>query len=393
VAHEVVQKAEERGPRFAALAEENERLGRLSDETVRLIREAGVMRLLQPTEHGGLQATPRDFAEAVMAVARHDGSAGWVCGVVGVHPWELAQMHPRLQEEVWGEDPDTWVASPYIPGGMAEPVEGGYRLTGRWPFSSGTDHADWCFLGAIVGDGSGAPAQPLQGLHVVLPRADYTIVPESWDTIGLQGTGSKDVVVDGAFVPTYRTVDQMDVMEGTAAGHHGVTDPLYRLPFGSMFPVGITAAVVGICEGLLEAHRDIQRKRVSITGAVQRDNPYTQSAAGEAAAEIQASRLQLVEEISRMHERLSAGGEITLRERAEARRNQIRCAWRAVDAADRLLPRSGGDAIRRSSPIQRFWRDAHVGLQHMIHVPGEVYHAAALTGLGAELPPELRMTL
>jgi alkylation response protein AidB-like acyl-CoA dehydrogenase len=258
------------------------------------------MRLLQPGKHGGYEATPRDFAEAVMAVAKYDGSAGWVCGVVGVHPWELAQMDPRLQEEIWGENQDTWVASPYIPGGIAEPTEGGYVLRGRWPFSSGTDHADWCVLGAMVGDGtgSGKPAKPPTVLHVVLPRADYQIIPGSWDTIGLQGTGSKDVVVDGAFIPEYRTINQLNVMGGEAATHFGVTEPLYQLPFTSMFPLGITSAVVGICEGALAAHLAIQRDRVAITGAVQRDDPYALYAAGEAASEIQASRTQLIDGIT-----------------------------------------------------------------------------------------------
>jgi alkylation response protein AidB-like acyl-CoA dehydrogenase len=110
--HEVVRRIEEFGPKLAALADENERLGKLSDETVALLRSTGVVRLLQPVKFGGYNAHPRDFAEAVMAVASHDGAAGWVCGVVGVHPWEVAQMDPRLAPEVWNDDPDTWIASP-----------------------------------------------------------------------------------------------------------------------------------------------------------------------------------------------------------------------------------------------------------------------------------------
>ncbi|MFD5625602.1 hydroxylase [Streptomyces sp. NPDC127072] len=393
MAHEVVGRIEEIGPELAALAEENEKLGKLSDKTVALLRSAGVIRLLQPKEYGGYEAHPRDFAETVMAVASHDGAAGWVSGVVGVHPWELAQLDSRLAHEVWDEDPDTWIASPYMPNGIADPVEGGYVLSGRWPFSSGSDHCSWDFLGALVGDGKGKPAGPISVLHVVLPRSDYEIIDGTWDVIGLSGTGSKDVVVNGAFVPEYRTIRQELVTEGAAAEAVGLTETLYKLPFSAMFPLGITAAVVGICEGALALHLGQQRERVAVTGVQVRDDPYVLYAAGEAAAEIAASRVQLIDGISRLYDQVEAGRPITIEDRANVRRNQVRCAWRAVSALDDIFTRSGGNAIRHGNPLQRYWRDAHVGLQHMIHVPGTAYHADALAQMGLELPESMRVLI
>jgi alkylation response protein AidB-like acyl-CoA dehydrogenase len=392
VAHEVVERIGKIGPELAALAEENERLGKLSDKSVDLLRSAGVIRLLQPKEFGGYSAHPREFAEAVMAVASHDPAAGWVCGVVGVHPWELAQMDPRLPHEVWDDDPDTWIASPYMPNGIAEPVEGGYVLSGRWPFSSGTDHCSWDFLGALVGDGKGAPAVPPTVLHVVLPRSDYEIIEDSWDVIGLSGTGSKDVVVTEAFIPEYRTISQGVMQEGTAAEKVGLTETVYKLPFSAMFPLGITAAVVGICEGALAVHLAQQRDRVTVMGVQVRDDPYVLYAAGEAAAEIAASRVQLIDGISRLYDVVEDGKPITIEHRADVRRNQVRCAWRAVAAVDEIFARSGGNAVRRDNPLQRFWRDAHAGLGHMIHVPGSTYHANALTQMGLE-PSDLMRVL
>ncbi|MEW2397201.1 hydroxylase [Streptomyces sp. NPDC046862] len=393
MAHDVVERVESYGPKLAELAAGNEKLGKLSDETVGLLRSAGVMRLLQPTKFGGYAAHPRDFAEAVMAVARHDGAAGWVCGVVGVHPWEAAQMDPRVAQEIWGENPETWIASPYMPNGIAEPVEGGYMLTGRWPFSSGTDHCDWVFLGALVGDGKGRPATPPNVLHVILPRSSYEIIDDSWDVVGLNGTGSKDVVVDDAFIPAYRTVNQDEVSDGQAAASNGVNEALYQLPFTSMFPLGITSAVIGICEGALAVHLAQQRERVTVTGVQVRDDPYVLYAAGEAAAEIAASRAQLIDGISRVYDRVAAGEMVSLEERSDIRRNQVRCAWRAVSALDEIFNRSGGNVIRRSNPLQRYWRDAHVGLAHMIHVPGSAYHANSLAQMGVELPPHLRVMI
>jgi len=393
MAHEVVRRVEQYGPKLAELAAGNEELGRLSDETVGLLRSAGVLRLLQDTKFGGYAAHPRDFAEAVMAVSRHDGAAGWVCGVVGVHPWEVAQMDPRLSQEIWGADPETWIASPYMPNGIAEPVDDGYVLSGRWPFSSGTDHCDWVFLGALVGDGKGRPASPPTVLHVVLPRSSYEIIDDSWDVIGLSGTGSKDVVVDGAFVPRYRTVNQDEVSAGEAAQRNGVAEALYRLPFTSMFPLGITSAVIGICEGALDVHLALQRERVAVTGVQVRDDPYVLYAAGEAAAEIAASRVQLLDGISRIYDQVVAGEPVTIEDRSNVRRNQVRCAWRAVSALDEIFTRSGGNVIRRDNPLQRYWRDAHVGLAHMIHVPGAAYHANSVARMGLELPPPLRVMI
>ncbi|MFE8013902.1 acyl-CoA dehydrogenase family protein [Streptomyces antibioticus] len=391
MAHEVVRRIEEVSAQLAATAGETESLGRLSDESVKLVRQAGVMRLLQPADFGGYAAHPRDFAEAVMAVARNCGSTGWVCGVGGVHPWEMALMDRRLQAEVWGSDPDTWIASPYAPQGIATPVDGGYTLKGRWNFSSGTDHCDWIFLGALVGGPDGRPQEPVKGLHVVLPRSDYTIVPDSWDVIGLSGTGSKDIVVDGAFVPEYRTIDSADVAEGEKAAERADrSDTVYRLPFWAMFPLGITSAVIGIAEGALAAHLDYQRERVTAMGVRIKDDPYVLSAISEAAAEIAASRTQLLDGISRLYDKADAGQPVTFEDRAVVRRNQTRCAWRAVAAVDEIFARSGGNAVRRHNVMQRFWRDAHVGLQHAIHTPGSIYHATALTSMGIEPEGPLR---
>lgn len=135
---------------FQARSGDADALGRLPDETVRRMREIGVIRMLQPLDRGGLQATPGEFFESVMEISALCGAAGWVAGIVGVHPWEMAVCDPKVQEEVWGTDEDTWIASPYAPMGRARAVDGGWMLSGHWQFSSGTDHCDWIFLGGLV---------------------------------------------------------------------------------------------------------------------------------------------------------------------------------------------------------------------------------------------------
>ncbi|MFI7189131.1 acyl-CoA dehydrogenase family protein [Nocardia nova] len=367
-------------------AEEGESLGRLPDDMAKGLKDAGLIRLLQRKKYNGFEAHPRVFAETVMKTASIYGSAGWVGGIVGVHPWQLAFADPKVQEEVLGTDGDTWQASPYMPGGVAVPRDGGYVLNGRWQFSSGTDHCDWIFLGAMVGGDDGKPLMPPRGLHVILPRSDYEIVPDSWDVVGLRGTGSKDIIVKDAFIPDYRVMDSAKVIDGTAAKEYGVTETLYKMPWSTMFPLGITSATIGICEGLLAAGIEYQRDRVGAAGTLVKDDPYVLHALAESASEIDAARQQLLANVDRIYDMVDLGEEIDFETRARVRRDQVRAAWRAVRAADEIFDRAGGNALRMDKPLQRFWRDAHAGLHHAIHVSSTTYHAAAMASLGVEVP-------
>ncbi len=385
--HPVMQAIEERADELAALGPENEALGRLTDRTAELLRETGVIRMLQSTKYGGMEAHPAEFAEAVMRLASLDGSTGWVAGIVGVHPWEMSMCDPRVQEEVWGEDPDTWIASPYAPMGVLRPVDGGYLFNGHWQFSSGTDHCDWIFLGAFLGDEEGKPLMPPQSQHVILPRSDYTIVEDSWDVVGLRGTGSKDIVIKDAFVPSYRVVPFSKFLDGSQPRESGHTNPIFHVPFTTAFPLGITSAVIGIAEGALAAHLAYQKTRVQITGTAVKDDPYVLYAISAAAEEIKASRVALLDNVRRFHAMAERGEEATLAQRAASRRTQVAAAWRAVRAMDEIVARSGGNGLRMDNPIQRFWRDGHMGLAHAVHVTGSVFHATALTELGVTPPP------
>jgi alkylation response protein AidB-like acyl-CoA dehydrogenase len=392
--HEVFDRIEELASFFEAQAEACEELGRLPDETAQAMRAAGVIRMLQPLDHGGYESHPCDFFETVMAIAARCGSSGWIAGIVGVHPFEMALADPQVQKEIWGEDPDTWIASPYVPIGRATPVDGGYRFSGRWPFSSGTDHCKWIFLGGLEVDDDGQPVDPDHGFHFILPRSDYEIVHDSWNVVGLRGTGSKDVIVRDAFVPSYRVVDANLLLDGSLARDSGRdSSPLYRMPWSAIFPPAITCAVIGAAEGALAAHLAYQKQRVSPLRGSPLADPFSLSAIGEAASEIHSCRTQLLTDISMMYDLAEQRKDIPMELRARGRRDQVRASWRATRAVDDLFAMSGGNALRMDKPFQRFWRDTHAGLNHGINSFPGVYGAYANAAMGLDIPGLYKLRL
>src|SRR6266566_1595104 len=170
-------------------------------------------------------------------------------------------------------------------------VGGGYTLDGRWSFSSGCDHASWVLLGGIVTDDEG---KPVDFCTFLLPASDYTI-DDVWDTVGLRGTGSNDIVVDNAFVPAYRALSFTGVTKIACPGHQVNTGALYRIPFGSIFSYAITTPIIGMATGAYAAHVDYQRQRVraSYVGQRSAEDPFAQVRIAEAAALIDAAWLAL----------------------------------------------------------------------------------------------------
>lgn len=385
---EVVEKIHKTADTLRGEAPESDRLGRLTDLTAQTLRESGVVRMLQPTEYGGDEAHPSEFLEASMEAAAVAPSAGWVGGVVGVHPWEIAMMDPRVQEEIWGEDIDTWAASPYAPIGRAVPVDGGFLFTGQWPYSSGTDHCSWVILGGIVDHGPDAAAGPPDIRHFVIPRADYEIVEDSWNVMGLLGTGSKDVRMTDVFIPDYRVVDAMEMNAG-GYEHRQEGKALYRVKFPLMFSAAISSATQGIAQGALAAYKGYMETRVSADGNVAKQDPNQLFAYGEAAAEIAASRSHLLASMAEVYDHVAKGGELTRTQRLTFRRDQTRSTRRAVDAVDDLYKLAGGSGIHTSFPLERFWRDLQVAHVHICNIQHNIYTAWASDDLTGESNPAL----
>jgi 3-hydroxy-9,10-secoandrosta-1,3,5(10)-triene-9,17-dione monooxygenase len=359
--HEVLGAVRELLPTLRGRAAEAEELRKVPSASIKELQESGVLRLLQPRRHGGFEAHPTVFYSAIRMIASACGSTGWVSSVLGVHPWHLALFPAAAQAEVWADDVDTLTSSSYAPVGRATPTDGGYRFTGRWSFSSGSDHATWVLLGGLVM----VDGKPVDYRTFLLPRSDYAI-EDVWDTVGLRGTGSNDVLVEDVFVPDHRTLSFKDTAKCICPGQELNDGPLYRLPYGTVHPYAITAPLIGMADGAYESYVGYTRNRIraSYVGEKAAEDGFAQVRIAEAACEIDAAWLQLARNFTEEFDLVSAGQPIPLELRLRARRDQVLGSARVISAVDKLFESAGGKAINMSMPILRFWRDAHAARVH-----------------------------
>jgi 3-hydroxy-9,10-secoandrosta-1,3,5(10)-triene-9,17-dione monooxygenase len=353
-------------PSLRERAQETEDLRRIPDVNIKALQDSGFFRLLQPRRYDGIEASPVDFYRGVRLLASACGSTGWVSAVLGVHPWQLGIFDDRAQREVWGDDPATLISSSYAPMGRATAVEGGFTFSGRWSFSSGCDHAQWIFLGGLVMGEEGAP---VDFRTFLLPRSDYEI-DDVWDTIGLRGTGSNDIIVKDAFVPDYRTLSFMDTGRCYGPGQDVNDGEIYRLPFASVFSTSIAVPVLGMAQGAYDAYVGWTKERVrASTGGKAADDSFNQIRIAESAAQLDAAVLQVERNIEDELAHIARGEKIPTALRVRVRRDQVNAAAAGISAVDRLFESAGGRALRAGTPIQRFWRDAHAGRVHAINDP------------------------
>ncbi len=384
--HEVIDGVRELLPMLRDRAQDTEDARAVPADSIKALEGTGFFRLLQPAAFGGFEADPLTFYAGVRSIAGACGSTGWVASVLGVHPWHLGLFPAQAQQDVWGSDPATRISSSYAPTGKAVAVDGGHHVSGRWSFSSGCDHAGWVLLGQIVTD---AENRPTDFRTFLLPRGDY-VIDDVWDTVGLRGTGSNDIVVEGVYVPEHRSLSFADVFKLVCPGQELNPAPLYRLPYGSVFSYSITAPIIGMATGAYEAHAAYMRGRIRVAYAGQQaaQDPFAQVRIAEAAAEIDAAWLALERNARELMEYARAGERIPVELRLRVRRDQVRGTGQAIRAVDRLFENSGGRALKLGTPIQRFWRDAHAGRVHAINDPERALSMFGGGEFGLPVPPD-----
>ena len=351
--------AREMVPRLRARAAQADELRRIPDETISELNENGLMRLFQPRRVGGSEADWVALIDVSSELARGCGSTAWNWANWAVHHWMLALWPPQCQDEVWGADPAVIIASAIMfPPGKATPVAGGYRLTGRWPFSSGVDPSAWDQIGAVV-EGSGELRM------FMVPSSDYRVI-DNWRVLGLRGTGSKDVEVKDAFVPQHRTLGVEECKGGAHPGAAANPGAIYRIPMYAALPHMLVGIPLGIAQGAYDQFLEGMRARASrYSGRNLADMTALQMKVAEASACIDTARLILRTRCLEAQAIAEAGGVPDLMTKAAWRRDGAFAAQLCDRAMDAIFKTAGATGLYDEQPLQRAFRDFTAANQHI----------------------------
>ncbi len=337
---------------------------RVSDDMIGHMRQADLIRLMQPRAYGGLELGFDAFAQVVAAIASGCGSTGWVYSLLASHQWLIACFAREAQDEVWS-DRNAAAAGTYAPVAQAIAVQDGYRISGKGGFCSGCDNAQWQLLGGMIPQ----PDAPPKPGFFLMPTSDCRI-DDNWHTMGLAGTGSKNIVAEDVFVPAHRTLAFAELADGTAPGMRANPNPLYRQSFLAVLPIAIVSPVLGMAEGALADYLDMAKVRTTrgaVSGGNRRMAELTtvQLRVAEASACIDAARLLIFRDLAEAFETVERGAPISIDARLRNRRDQAFCVRLLVQAVDALFLAAGGQGLFLENSLQRIWRDAHAAASHI----------------------------
>nr|UHJ79949.1 flavin-dependent dehydrogenase [uncultured bacterium] len=323
------------------------------------LQDANLFRLFQPLRYGGCEADPMDFFDIQFELSAACPSTGWTWGVVAAHAWQLSLFPPQAQDDVWAQSPSALLSSSYAPvGKRVEPVGGGYRLSGAWDFCSGIDHTHWCFLGGLV------PGERPEYRTFLVAKGDW-IVEDHWYVSGLQGTGSKTLILDGVFVPEHRTHRMKDAFHTRSPGHSVNPSLVYRLPFGQVFVRSISTPVLGMTSGAVDACLALVKSKVSsVTGERAGNDPRVLEALARGRSDVEMLRLKMRANFDEMWTHVSAGREIPLERRVQFKYESADAVERCCRVLDDLIAAAGAKALFRSSALSSFHMDALAARAH-----------------------------
>ncbi len=348
---------------------------RVPQESIDALQEAGFFLALQPRRWGGYELNPQDFFHMQMAIAESCMSTAWASGIVAVHAFQVALMDERAQRDVWGENVHTRVSSSYAPMGKVEPVEGGFRFSGRWGWSSGCDHCTWVLLGGILPDGTYRT--------FLVPDSDYRI-EDTWHSMGLQGTGSNDIVVEDAFVPDYRTHKQSDGFAGTNPGVMPDSADLYRLPWAQLFIRVVSTPAIGAARDALSLYKGLVSGKASGDVTKLAGDTGTQERIAAAANSIDEMSAVLFRNFDTMMAQLQAGEEISLEDRILYRYQASLVIEKCIGVVDSLFSSAGGSSVFTGSEIQQRFLDIHTARAHVANNPTSFARNLGAVSLGLE---------
>lgn len=380
---EILQRAETMIPVLRERADLAEQQRRLPEETVRDFHDAGLFRIIQPARVGGYELDYGMMYELGAVVSRACASSGWNVSNLACHHWMLGMWPKEAQDAVWGRNNETSdsliCASVIFPAGRAKRVDGGYLLSGYWPFCSGIDPSDWNMLAGMVEPDKDIP-DPEPRLFLVR-KSDHELI-DTWYTNGLQGTGSKDAKATDLFVPEHMTVSGDEIKGGPTPGSAVNPGALFKVPVVAPFAYVLSGTPLGIAQGVLDQYVGGLRDKVAnYTGRRIADLQNIQIKVAEASASVEAAELIMRSDCNESMEIAARGEAPDPLSKAKFRRNGAYSANLCADAVDTIFKMSGGGGIYTKNPLSRAWRDVHAACAHIafnMDVAGTTYGRLAL---------------
>jgi 3-hydroxy-9,10-secoandrosta-1,3,5(10)-triene-9,17-dione monooxygenase len=358
---EALNAARALAPRLAAHRLQAIADRRLSDETAAALVSSGVFKALQPKAFGGAELPYGSQVWLTAELAKACGASGWVAAVVTTHHWMMGKFDPRAQAEVWGENPDTVACSAFAFAHAAvDPVEGGYRVSGRWLYSSGSNHAAWAMVSIPTVTDDGRPMRAF----ALLPKSDYRVL-DNWNAAGLAGSGSHDLEAQDIFVPKHRTLgfDWMDRPD--APGLALNTGACFRLPtFG---PINLTCIgpVLGIAQSALESFTGALRDRKNAFGAKVAEFQSLQLRVAESSAEIDAATALAETMVATLQAAAASDGGLTRAQNLKIQRDAAYIGKLCNAAVARLAEAQGAGGLAADNPVNIAQADMKGALSHL----------------------------
>jgi 3-hydroxy-9,10-secoandrosta-1,3,5(10)-triene-9,17-dione monooxygenase len=351
-------------PQLRERAPRTEELRRLPPETERDLHDAGLFRILQPKRVGGSELDYVALVDCADALGQADASVAWNFANLASHHWMLAMFDPRAQHAVWSKDADALIASSFIfTAGRARKAEGGYVLSGNWPFSSGVESCEWNMLASVVA--SDDEADGVEYRIFLLNRRDYRI-KDIWNATGLRGTGSNEVGVHNVFVEEAMSVAVNDLTGGPTPGSSANPNALYALPVFSLFPYVLCGVGLGNAQACLDDYVEIARHRASTYNRAKLgDMQSTQIKIAEASAKIDAARLIMRSNCIAAMADARYGHIPDIAAKTRLRRDGAFSVNLCTEAVSLLFAASGARSLFTSGTLQRQFRDAHAVNSHL----------------------------
>jgi 3-hydroxy-9,10-secoandrosta-1,3,5(10)-triene-9,17-dione monooxygenase len=360
----MVARAKALIPKLRERAAKTEVLRRLPPETERDLHDSGLFRLVQPKRVGGSELDYVALVDCADALGQGDASVAWNFANLASHHWMLGMFDPRAQDAVWNKDADALIASSFIfAAGRARKVEGGYVLSGHWPFSSGVESCDWNMLASVVA--SEDEADGIEYRIFLLNRSDYKI-NDIWNATGLCGTGSNDVRVADAFVAEQMTIAVSDLTGGPTPGSVVNPSALFALPVFSLFPYVLSGVGLGNAQACLDDYIEFARHRASTYNRAKlADMQTTQIKIAEASAKIDAARLVMRTNCIDAMADARRGHVPDIAAKTRLRRDGAFSVNLCTEAVSLLFAASGARSLFTSGALQRQFRDAHAVNSHL----------------------------